>query len=203
MSLAQRTKKHSIILKLGLATCKPLPSHTYVHTTGASGKLPRGPLQPLSPTTLLSFRTTIRAFSPAGGWQGHGQGSSQLDSSWKSPTCSVHSQWLPGGDGRGAGKLWLGQLMQGDSARGLLWSGVRGALLGLSEPLTVWASVCLGHLKTVFPHLLSSASPAPCYCGISVRTHLSHVLPSSHLRLHFPNTLSPMPESPPRRLAGV
>lgn len=67
MSLAQRTKKHSITLKLGFATCRPPP----LPQLGQAVSFPMPCSGPSSPhPTLLIFHTRIRAFIPTGRGRG-------------------------------------------------------------------------------------------------------------------------------------
>ena len=187
MSPAQRTKKHSIILRLGLATCKPLPSRTYVRTTGASGKLPHGPLQALSPTTLLSFRTRVRASVLLGGGRGTVRHPHSCTAAGTAPPVPcTHSgprrgrdkgkgcwETMGHGSSRGAGGLctWPGLGHGGDVGRSTGPPGSPGRL----------TAGAVGHSGQwrLFPRLFSSAPPAPRYCGIYAGTQLSHALPSS------------------------
>lgn len=60
MSLAQRTKKHSIILKLGLATCGSLPSTHMFTQLGQVASFPTAPSGPsVPPQPFSSFQLEL------------------------------------------------------------------------------------------------------------------------------------------------
>lgn len=120
----------------------------------------------------------------------------------------THSGFLRGPvtRGRDAGKSRArGAHAVGFSTRsGLTWSGLRWGRVRRSAKYpgslrrngSVGHQVYSGHLKTLPPHLLSSASPTPHYCGIYVR-----LIPSP---VTSPSLNPPLvPKSVPCRLTRV
>lgn len=118
------------------------PTHVFAQL-GQVVSFPTAPSGPSRPPPLLIFPTRLRAFSPAGGWEGHGRDAHSCIAAGP-PVLCTHSGSLEGTDDKGE-RCW--EIVQGGGISGVglsTWSGVvwgqvdaQQGVLGLGEGLTV------------------------------------------------------------------